>query len=1373
MSFSGFQGRKNSPLLFKHNFDDQQQQIYLQQHQRKDSASSEVAALLCISGRTSRLSSVGSQGSAVSRLSTVSGLSRSPSPHRMLLETSFCGPKPVENVVDATGSCIGQRTKSRSTGNRNKTEASGKPRTTGVDESISDNSHEPPIVTLLEKVLLSRISDPTKAILAEGITVPTNDSPKRINTTQATDNASTTTQPCTEKATEILNTRDGNLKSPGQMIIGKTPSGTEYIRINLKPNHMYEDKGIASNEKLVEAPTSLNAVYSSPLQTSQTTIYSKTSTEHTVSLPASSKKGVGGSQMMSAVSRSPSPASMTAQRKSSFSSLFRFGGKDTSHPEPSHERPQSRNKNKDLTDMATPSKQKTVLSLFKTNGVSTKRGSSASAICNDINTSSSRNEVQRPASVAGSRPGSQLRYYDEPVDGYIHIPLHTPPEQKEIKKLFQNIEQLNEKSPQTAAKSKDTTKALVSTTTTATIHTSHPIHASLHPGAPPPITVSDLAAAAAALKPVSARKVQATIETSTKVVKNSVRANSTATKPSQIQRFIENLDSIQSLSHEEDKKEPNWSLEVNRNSSQDSQETVGSVESCVSAIRVVQSGQRGSNQLVHIKEMDPLLLNKLETQKVPKPIESENVGREEQNKNEVEMNDKKSNEVTTAARERRKLLFATRLGSGSEDPMFSTQFSISKTESISSHMSEQAPDSQSESLSGIDNLRRQDTVIKKSDNGHSPDVVSSNHQIKLESDFVQNKKAVQKFDASVSNVESKVKGRMAKSISTSEDEKSRSGGTIPAPISAHVIVRRRQSSSDDQPQKSRSTSEEEREMMRTLSRNRHSRYLENYDPVQQQQQHQYQQPQHRPSPTSSYSKSVGPNFNKSTTPSPDIIRTPLQSPVDRYNRQTPPKPPRVSPPTKRGSPAEGRTSDDNSTVTTPRIHRFSSSHSQRPLQLPIYSTNEPAESSESERDSDSVVATAVPTSAGVVGEDVMNESTAMLENRNRHLSLTTGCPEDHESAGLVSHESFDDELPYVPTTLPEERSHGVSLIPMKDRVHMEVKTCPVERPRSTTPLNPAHLEEYYGIIGGAGTGVVGISDNSYINDMVGPGMVRGEKLRISLPRKNPKNISSTTTNTITTTTSTMSKCIRSTKNDGGKSWNEFAEAGLRGGTTKDSLAKPKPVSREPAGKVTTKTLSITIRKTPTTQRKLSGHWIDFENIPEKRKPPKRITTLPRETLRTTAITNTESRARNQEKSPSSTRRSNADTIANASIVGKVIQSNSTSVNADGYPNTQYNFVKPEECQCECHEMGREISGTSGISGTSSGSAPNTIPTGSTSSTSGTPRKGGAAELLQQGDDMLPLIDPDGGVDPRYVFKENSCFLKSNENIYEKEFSGFQ
>ncbi|XP_051157255.1 uncharacterized protein LOC127279132 isoform X2 [Leptopilina boulardi] len=75
-----------------------------QERERKDSNCSEII-LLNISGRTSRLSSVGSQGSGHSgKMSVASNVSsRSPSPHKCLLETSFCGHSPTQfNNIEPT-----------------------------------------------------------------------------------------------------------------------------------------------------------------------------------------------------------------------------------------------------------------------------------------------------------------------------------------------------------------------------------------------------------------------------------------------------------------------------------------------------------------------------------------------------------------------------------------------------------------------------------------------------------------------------------------------------------------------------------------------------------------------------------------------------------------------------------------------------------------------------------------------------------------------------------------------------------------------------------------------------------------------------------------------------------------------------------------------------------------------------------------------------------------------------------------------------------------------------------------------------------------------------------------------------------------------
>lgn len=211
--------------MFK--FDEQQTCL----QQRKDSASSEVAALLCISGRTSRISSVGSQGSAVSRLSAMSGVSRSPSPHKLHLETSFCGPKPLDNIVP--GGLV--------------------------------SSSDPPNVEILEQVLLARKHDPTQVIMAEGVHIDTS-TPKKVKNAakpvgngnvaeHAVGNVEKPIKPKPAVPSTRLGKGGGVLKASSKPIVGKTSSGLEYIRIKLKPDHLYSDKGLAANERVLEDTT--------------------------------------------------------------------------------------------------------------------------------------------------------------------------------------------------------------------------------------------------------------------------------------------------------------------------------------------------------------------------------------------------------------------------------------------------------------------------------------------------------------------------------------------------------------------------------------------------------------------------------------------------------------------------------------------------------------------------------------------------------------------------------------------------------------------------------------------------------------------------------------------------------------------------------------------------------------------------------------------------------------------------------------------------------------------------------------------------------------------------------------------------------------
>ncbi|KAK6627803.1 hypothetical protein RUM44_010282 [Polyplax serrata] len=219
--------------------------------------------------------------------------------------------------------------------------------------------------------------------------------------------------------------------------------------------------------------------------------------------------------------------------------------------------------------------------------------------------------------------------------------------------------------------------------------------------------------------------------------------------------------------------------------------------------------------------------------------------------------------------------------------------------------------------------------------------------------------------------------------------------------------------------------------------------------------------------------------------------------------------------------------------------------------------------------------------------------------------------DDHERKGLVYQESFEDELPYVPTTLPQERSLGVPIVPVKQRM-TEIKTCPIERPRSTTPINPTTLEDF-----------VSSGKES------APSVNVEEKMKISLPRDD------------SITSKNKSPRRFSAK---GKSWFEFAEEGLQSprDQRKSSLrTSPSPPPLPP----TSSPPSVLSTSAPPT----ASSWINFEELPEKRKQPKRITTVPAH--------------------------------RNSDDGGNLTEKPGPS----GTENVVYNYVSPEDCQCECHD----------------------------------------------------------------------------------------
>ncbi|XP_017064152.1 mucin-5AC isoform X2 [Drosophila eugracilis] len=1303
------QAKRSSPHIFK--FDDHQS--YLQQHQRKDSASSEVAALLCISGRTSRISSVGSQGSAVSRLSAISGVSRSPSPHRMLLETSFCGPKPVELAGSGGGSSASTAASSAHS------QAEGMPGAGTVAANAA----------LLEQLLLARKHDPTQAVLAEGIKVlppaPTGSSATTSSRSRSRQTSTLANGERIEKESKIkptIGAQRRSTKSPGQMVVGKTASGTEYIRINLRPDHMYSDKGIASNERVVEAPNQLAPVYSKPASLS---LQGGHIEEHRLTPTASPKPG------RRLTSRSPSPATGagggSVSRKSSFSSLFRLG-KDS--PDSPRETARSRSKSKERPATAsgglggergggggsqnvTPSKQKSVLAIFKPG----KRGSQSSKSSSPIDSSvepappppppaPGSGSTNRSRTPAGSRPGSRLRYYDEPVEGVIHIPLHTPPEEREARTLLQGIQQL--------------AHAAQASMDPSPLPTHRAPPTSAQPVAPgTQITATQLAAAAAALRPVAQRRV--------------------AQRP--------DLDAIQSLPSQEDPptapgeeqvlqqpEQTNWSLEVQRHSSQDSQETtaesVGSVVSARAANLAQQREQAAMQRLPSVESTqsacEPRLVHTVATVNAPNP------------------------DLEAAAKERRRLLFATRLGSGSQEQLFSTQFSISKTESQSSQLSEQVDHSGSETTEG---LQRQGTVIRRMETGPPPPP--------------------------------------PRGVCSSEEEQ---GGAM----TSSVVMRSKH--------KSRPSSEDEAAPTGAAPTDlRHSRYLENFDVRRKLHENltdaemgrvaempggQMTIPRKPKRQSVAESKRETASYSSGTaTPT---TPTPTPTPATPVGQARQPSTSRTQTPTTAGVPVTtppAAAAKANTSFTAPPGTAFnevpstsyrdptSTSYKEPPTtsirepsstyikDQPITShhdpltsatpehmltsppterrhsqstdEHEPVESSESERDSDMAGSSSVTTAVPAGGE---------AGRRHHNFPRNVCVIEEHESTGLVSQESFEDELPYIPTTLPEERAQGVPIIPMRERANMELKTCPVDRPRSTTPLNPSHLEEYCtGIMtpqevtpGGHQEidGVAGMSTGN--GGLAGPGApVRGEKLRISLPRKE----------SIGKERIQNSKSPRRVSNTSGKSWFEFAEEGLRANNNlerKDSAKQLLPVVTPPPPAPSTLEEP---KPKASTQRKLSGHWIDFENIPEKRKPAKRITTLPKETLTSSvaAMATTSSSS-----ACGSGHRSGTGTGGHHHHHHHHHQQ-ALKTNSDGGDKLHYNYVKPEDCQCECHEAERGESSTA------------TAGAGDTSTETGTGTGTGSeslasVEILQQGEDMLPLLEPDTSAEGRIYGDEEQAPL---------------
>ena len=84
------------------------------------------------------------------------------------------------------------------------------------------------------------------------------------------------------------------------------------------------------------------------------------------------------------------------------------------------------------------------------------------------------------------------------------------------------------------------------------------------------------------------------------------------------------------------------------------------------------------------------------------------------------------------------------------------------------------------------------------------------------------------------------------------------------------------------------------------------------------------------------------------------------------------------------------------------------------------------------------------------------EKTRVLQDEKE----TEVAAELKEQASLFQHQdSMEDELPYVPTTLPIERPIAAVITPIRMRIS-QVKTTPILRPRCSTFIGPSSIKDY-------------------------------------------------------------------------------------------------------------------------------------------------------------------------------------------------------------------------------------------------------------------------------------------------------------------------
>ena len=197
---------------------------------------------------------------------------------------------------------------------------------------------------------------------------------------------------------------------------------------------------------------------------------------------------------------------------------------------------------------------------------------------------------------------------------------------------------------------------------------------------------------------------------------------------------------------------------------------------------------------------------------------------------------------------------------------------------------------------------------------------------------------------------------------------------------------------------------------------------------------------------------------------------------------------------------------------------------------------------------DKVAALQRPDSDPELENSERSTSEADYKKKKTAAQQGEGTHSDDEGAQLWKQESADGDLPYVETTLPQERPGVVSITPSSMRIS-QVQLAGTERPRITCQRKPGTLSEF-----------VKTKDGK---------SAKKDPLTVKLPRQDSKTK------------------LKSKAQPNQQSWDNFSAAGLQ---TQKQAGRREPPKSMPLPK----------------SGGQAKDWVDCESLPEKKKQPKKF-----------------------------------------------------------------------------------------------------------------------------------------------------------------------